>query len=428
MFAALQSIAQGILGGILIAWSEVWWIVLLLIAAFIFWDFWLTYLHVRFVKGISWKLLEIKIPKNVLKTPKAMEQIFAAAHAPYSYGFRFLDKYWRGKEEPWMSFEIVGTAGEAHFYLRVPKEYQHGMESAIYGQYPEAEIVEVEDYLEHFPKVLPNRELDISGFEEVLRHEHYLPIRTYPAFEDPTEERRLDTIGPLMEVISKLKNDEQLWYQLLIRPTGEDFKKEGEKKMNQILGIETKEKKGGAFGGFGLGVTLGEVVRAPFEHPSLETKKKEEMTKMMRFLITPGEKDTTEAIKEKIAKIAFDATPRFLFLTRQGNPDPGVIMALHSFVRQFNTQHLNSLKPDSATTTASYSVRGLFKQTRISWRKRLLYEHARNVLLGPNMSILNIEELASIYHFPTAAVSTTELEKIPSRKGAPPAGLPTIEE
>ena len=77
---------QGILHSVLVAWSEVWWIVLPLIAFFIFWDFWLLYLHVRFVKAITWKLLEIKVPKNVLKTPKAMEQIFAAAHAPYSYG------------------------------------------------------------------------------------------------------------------------------------------------------------------------------------------------------------------------------------------------------------------------------------------------------------------------------------------------------
>ena len=103
-----------------------------------------------------------------------------------------------------MSFELVARAGESHFYLRLPKDLRRNMESAIYGQYPEAEIVEVEDYLDSFPKVLPNQEIDISGFEEILRHEDYLPIRTYLAFEDPVEERRLDSIGTLMEIMAKL--------------------------------------------------------------------------------------------------------------------------------------------------------------------------------------------------------------------------------
>jgi hypothetical protein len=428
MIATLQGIAQGIWQGVLVAWGEVWWIVLPLVALFIFWDFWLIYLHVRYLKAISWKVLEIKVPKNVLKTPKAMEQIFAAAHTPYSYGLIPFDKYVKGKEEPWMSFELVGRAGESHFYLRLPAEYQHMMESAIYGQYPEAEIVEVEDYLNHFPKVLPNREFDVSGFEEMLRHEDYLPLRTYLSFEDPTEERRLDTIAPIMEIMAKLRDDDQVWYQLIVRPTGEAFKEEGQKRINQILGIEAKEKKKGLFAGFGPGVTLGEVVRAPFEHPGSELKKKEEKQNFMRFIVSPGEKDVTEAIEQKISKIALEATPRFLYLTKQGNSDPGVVASLHGFVRQFNTQNLNSLKPNSIKTTAGYAVRGLFVKTRIRWRKRILYEDYRNITPSAKKPILNIEELATIYHFPIAAVSTTELEKIPSRKGSPPAGVPVIEE
>jgi hypothetical protein len=172
---------------------------------------------------------------------------------------------------------------------------------------------------------------------------------------------------------------------------------------------------------------LGEVVRAPFEHPG-ESKKKEEKQNFMRFIITPGEKDVTEAIEEKISKIAFETTPRFLFLTKQGNSDPGVVSALHGFVRQFNTQNLNSLRPNSVKTTASYAVRGMFKKTRIRWRKRMIYEDYRNISPSDKKSVLNIEELATIYHFPIAAVSTTELEKIPSRRGSPPAGVPTIEE
>ena len=65
--------------------------------------------------------------------------------------FRPYNKYWKGRRNIGWSFELVGRAGETHFYLRVPTQYRNMMESAIYAAYPEAEITEAEDYLEEFP-------------------------------------------------------------------------------------------------------------------------------------------------------------------------------------------------------------------------------------------------------------------------------------
>src|SRR5579871_1596413 len=97
----IPSILWGIFVSILAVWSVVWWIVLPIVAIIIFWEAWKLHLHYNFVHNINWKLLEIKVPKNILKTPKAMEQIFAAAHAPYSYGLSNYKKYWEGQEEYW---------------------------------------------------------------------------------------------------------------------------------------------------------------------------------------------------------------------------------------------------------------------------------------------------------------------------------------
>lgn len=419
----------GIIQSIFAVWGVLWWIVLPIIAIIIFWEGWKLHLHHKFVGDIKWKLLEIKVPKNVLKTPKAMEQIFAAAHAPYSYGIPFYNKYWKGQEEYWMVFELIGRAGETHFYLRVPSQFRNMMESAIYAQYPEAEINEVDDYLEELPHTLPNPQFDLSGLEEVLRHENYLPIRTYPMFEESVEERRIDTIAPLMEAMSKLKGDEQLWFQVLIKPTGEEFRKEGEEEINKLLGVE-KKKKPSMWPDFDLGLTPGEIVRGPFQHPGEASAHKEDKKdKPQRFLQTPVEKERAEAIHLKISKIAFEATLRFIYIEkRESTSDPGHTNSIHGFIRQFNTQNLNSLKPNSPTSTASYSVKGLFKQTRIRARKRLIFEHYRHFLPAHHESILNIEELATVFHFPLGVVSTTELEKIDSRRGSPPATLPIIEE
>jgi len=431
--APVSGVVGAILGSIGAVWSATWWFFLPLIAAIILWDAWLLYLHIRFLKNIKWVVLEIKVPKNVLKTPKAMEQIFAAAHAPYSYGIKAYDKYVKGTDELFMSFEIVGRAGETHFYLRVPAQLRNMMESAIFGQYPEAEIVEVDDYLNEMPHNLPNENIDVAGFEEIFGKPDWFPIRTYLSFEEPVEEQRLDPIGSLVEAMSKMTGDQQFWYQLITVPTGEDWVKKGEAELNKMAGIEEeKKKKKGFFSDFSLGLSAGEILRAPFEHPGeAKSKKDEQQPRMMRFLMSSAEKEKSEGIAKKISKFGLKTTVRFLFLERRGDTQGGIdrnMMLGHGYIRQFNTQNMNALRPDGTTTSASYSVRGMFKKLRLGYRKRIIYERYVHIAQSHHAPILNIEELATLYHFPITAVTTTQLEKIESKKGAPPASLPVVEE
>lgn len=398
-----------------------------------FWEVWHLYIHIRWVSSIKWVLLEIKIPKNVLKTPKAMEQIFAAAHTPYSYGLRWYQKHIEGRGEDFFSFELVGRAGETHFYLRTPRDYRKMMEAAIYGQYPEAQIVEVEDYLKQMPHVLPNKDLDVDGFEEIFGKPNPYPIRTYPMFEDAVEERRIDTMAAFIEALSKMKGDQQFWLQMVVVPAGTELVEEGEKIVNELLGIEEDKKAHTSiFPKFDLGFSFAEALRAPFEHPSLEVKdeRKEDKTRFPKFLVPPTKKELADAIQRKIGKFGFDTTVRFLYIERKGETLEGGkhVMLGHSYIRQFNTHDMNQLRPFKATTTASYAVHGLFKKARIHWRKRNLYERYHHLTHVSPAPILNIEELATIFHFPTGAVSTSELAKVESRTGTPPAALPVIDE
>lgn len=367
--------------------------------------------------------MEIKVPKNVLKTPKAMEQIFAAAHVPYSYGLRFLEKYWEGKVEYWMSFEIVGSAGETHFYLRLPKQFRNLMESAIYAQYPEAEIKEVEDYVKQMPHVMPTKSIEVYGEEQILRNPDCFPIRTYPMFEEAVEERRIDTISAITEATSKLKEDEQIWIQMMVRPTGDDWRLAGEAFVRKMTGLEEQKKKKSGF--LGLGVTLGEVLRSPFEHPATEAEKKRDEINFRMLLLTPGQREVVEGIEKKIAKLGFETTIRFLYIDKRDSFSRDNVASISGFFRQFNTQNLNLLKPDK--NTMCRAVHGMFVKLRLNWRKRVIFEKYRDQVFNHHKPILNIEELATIYHFPIMGVGSTQLEKVESRKGGPPPALPTME-
>lgn len=244
-------------------------------------------------------------------------------------------------------------------------------------------------------------------------------------FEESVEERRVDPIAGILETMSKLKEDEQIWIQILARPTGDDWKKEGEEIINKIFGREEK-KKSGFWDFFGLGVTMGEVVRAPFEHPTLEAKKKDKDQSFKFLVISPSEKEVSEGIGRKIAKLGFETTIRFIYIDKRDAFSRNNVAAVTGFFRQFNTQDLNLLKPDKKTMSAA--VHGLFVQTRLNLRRRILYEKYRDLIFNRHKPILNIEELATIYHFPITGVETTYLEKVESRKGGPPATLPMMEE
>ena len=124
-----------------------------------------------------------------------------------------------------MSFEMTGHAGGIRFYVRIPAQFRNMIESAIYSQYPDIEIVEAEDYVNIMPSVLPNKIYDLWGNNFILTKPNAYPIQTYPYFEDITKEKRLDPVAVITEALSKTKEDEMSWIQLLIRPVGNSWKK-----------------------------------------------------------------------------------------------------------------------------------------------------------------------------------------------------------
>ena len=394
-------------------WSWAWWILLPVIAGIIFAELWEQHQRALFHQGITWKVLELKVPQNILKTPKAMEQIFSAA---------FLEG-----DKHWMSFEMVGRAGESHFYLRLPSQFRNMMESAVYAQYPDAEITEVDDYIKQMPRVMPNQEFDLYGVEQGLAKDAWLPIKTYATFEDSVEERRIDSIAFLMESMTKLKGSEQIWIQLVVKPADEKWKKTADAAVNKLLGIEDKKKSSNPFAGFGLGISAQDIITSPFRHPDeAAAVKKEEKPKEKND--HPGKKEQVDGIRQKISKHVFEATVRAMYLDRREALGKDNLSSIAAFFRQFATQNLNAFKPEPTRSTTG-KITGFFKKWQLALRKRdffAAYAHARPT--AGAKCILNTEELATVYHFPIGTVGTTELQKVGSRKGGPPATLPLMGE
>lgn len=422
-------IIPGILASIFWVFYATWWLVIPVSLFFIWRDFWVWGMNRLWKRSLSWTLLEIKIPRNILKTPKAMESIFSTLHAIYATDPGFEDKYFKGSDLNWFSFELVGYAGGVHFYIRVPKSHRNLAESAIYSEYPDAELVESEDYTELMPEILPNSAYDIFGSDFILAKPDPYPIKTYDFFEANVEEQRLDPISAITEVMSRLQEGEAIWLQYLCKPTSSDkLKAEGEAIRDKIMQRKKEVKKTGlealVSGTYEFGYNLANAARV---YPQWAgPAKKDEAMKMLHQ--SPGEKIVLEAIENKMSKLCFESVVRFVYIDKADSFTPANVAAVNGAFKQFAIQDMNGFRPfgDTMTlvTTKKLTTKSWFRKQKLYMKKRAMYDAYRLRWFPSKSSILSTEELATIFHFPLVTVESPLLRRLETRKGEPPQNIP----
>lgn len=407
--------------------------------------------------------MEVIPPREIKKTPKAMEQFFAGLHGTHQAGLNWWDINIKGETQKWFSFETVSRGGDIHFFVRTVSTLRNLIEANIYAQYPEAEIAQVSDYVDLFPADLPNKDdYDVWGTELIFVNENSYPIRTYPEFEKDAavEEQRIDPISSLLEVMSKISSDEQIWIQTLVRPLSHEWKEVSAELRDKLI-HRIVEKKQGAFKkeliGWkeaGKGVAHQLISGSPFEGTSSEQSKEDKRWEALINPLTGVEKDIVTAIEQKAGKQGFDVIIRFIYLAKKDIYESANIQAIVGAYKLFGVQYLNGFKPYSAKITPTgVDYFWQFKKTRKIYRKRRVFKDYRErnfaqytyssaihylkrplfferwpilnwFFIRSKPFILNTEELATVYHFPSEPVKVPLVPKVEAKKSEPPRGLP----
>ncbi|MCD4693924.1 hypothetical protein K8R62_01050, partial [bacterium] len=104
-----------------------------------------------------------------------------------------------------------------------------------------------------------------------------------------------------------------------------------------------------------------------------------------------------------------------------------VVNGFVGYMKQFNDMTLNNLKPDMDTTATAVAY--FLKDQRLNGRKnRIINNYMTRSDTGKYPFILNIEELATLWHFPNeAAVKAPLIQKSSGRKSDSPMNLPRQE-
>ncbi len=382
-----------------------------------------------YTKKWKWVLLAIDVPQLNVQTPKAVEQMFAHIFSVYESP-AIATVYHRGFAQFTFSFEIVSIEGYIQFMVRTLDTYRNVVEAAIYAQYPEAEITEIEDYTTDIPSAYPNPTHNVWAADFALSQPYAYPIRLYKEFEHSISKDTIlkDPMGTFLESFSRIGPGEQMWYQMIIEPTPEKkWKPECLKEIKKLIG----DKSGGGGGGNKFIDALTDFPkkailtaadqifgREPGESGGAE--KKGDPNNLL--YMTPGQKKLVEAMEDKISKIGFNTKIRAVYVARHDvfNPSRGV-NSLVGAINQFNVPSSNALLPKYLT-----SVRYFFSSQRKDYRRTLLMNAYKNRDMSAGLPpyVLNLEELATVWHFPMSHAKVPLLQKTGSKRTEPPAGLP----
>lgn len=408
-----------------------WWIILAFVLQKPFFNFWLWWKTETWLKTVYKPiLLEIKIPKEVLKPIRAMEDVMASLHGIVYHPPDWWEKWIDGQIQTSVGFEIISTGGKIRFFVRIWEIYRDAVESAFYSQYPDVEITLADDYTKLIPQDIPNKDWDFWATDYVLLKEDSYPILTYKKFEkeqEPVEEKRVDPMASLLEALAKVNPGEQLWIQMSATPVTEDesdwiIKGEALRdKLAKRLVEERMSHKPMVLEAAEILIT-GKV-------PEAEVKK-EEFIIPPEMRLTPGEREIVAGVEEKISKPGFFTNIRFIYLGKRDVFFKANFRLAFSFFASFRTEHLNGLKPLGITLTKIHKSwflpLNLILPRRSHLRKRKIF---RNYVerLPPffprhgGKFMLNTEELASLYHFPSWRVAPVPgVARVEAKRKAPP--------
>src|SRR3989344_4631943 len=399
------------------AWKGVFALAGTIALGWVAWKLWVHYIRQDFISGIDYVLLEIVPPRDVERSPKAMELFIT--NALYHWSTKGgKEEYWQGAVWFWFSLEIASIDGQVHFYVRTPTRIRSLIETQMYAQFPQAQVKAVEDYTLAVDEITPESDWNGWGCEfKLLKPEGY-PIRTYIDYaldEDPKEEYKVDPLSPVIELFGSIQKGEQMWMQVVITPSKKTYHTEGtlfgkhdwvqesRNDTNRLLAPYTRI--------FAPGVPGASATKGVYAPVYLTA--------------------TLEKMSKKRDKLGFDTGVRIMYVAKKEIFPPGHrtnnSRNIRLILRQYENPSANGFNRFNSTQGDAYGRRitistktemmlanrmlnqyreraffhlplrhVLFTKDNLKWPLSLLF-HAYH---HPETFVLNVEELATIWHFP----------------------------
>jgi hypothetical protein len=387
---------------ILLALSPLW---LPVLCGYVFWKTWILYRRARFLFQQNNVLFEIKLGPELVTQEAAMEVFLLSLHVPGGET-TFLEKYWYGQIRPLWSLEISASGGELRFFVRMRESERPLVEARLFAQFPDVEIVQVEDYTRLIG--YDEETMNLYGTEYTLTKPDPYPIKTYSDYalnRFPTGSTLTDPFIPMLEILSARAPEETVWIQILLRA----HKAEAQRGL------------------FGISDKLHEDARVEIEKILGGVSNAQGVTTEVNQL-GKRDQDILAAIERSLTKQAFDCGLRVVYLAPHEHFDASFPEKLNTLFDSFNTPDLNGFSAVRWLSTYKYSWQDWQGMRQRADKKNIFNLFRRRAYFyapyRQHPFVLNVEELATLFHFPGASVDIQGIERVGSRKVSPPENLP----
>lgn len=273
------------------------------------------------------------------------------------------------------SFEIVSHKNRIAFYIVSPKSLARYVEQQVHAYYPEASIEEVEDY-----NIFQAKTMALAA--NIKTQKKFLfPIKTYQKLE-------VDTLNSVINVMSKLKADESLAIQYIVRsahPSWHFKIKTIVKKIQKTNSINDGLNANNFFS------VLSSIFSSPKKEGDVNTKR-----------LSAVEEEMLKSIEEKNSKAGLDVNIRIVASTKS---------------REQSKNYINNIA-NAFTECNNFSYGNIFTRSMFANQKTLLRNFIFRRFNEKTSFLLNTEELATVFHFPLKHTETPNIVWL-SAKSAP---------
>lgn len=298
---------------------------------------------------------------------------------------------------PRIAFEVASQVGgnDISFYVAVPKELGTGFEKYVQGVFPRAFVERVpEDYTIFEPGG------QTAGAYLRLAQSPFLPLNTYKNLEK-------DPLSSITNTLSKINADEGAAVQLIIRPVNQySWKEKGQKLLRKIKEgkpIDVAIREAGRH-------WFLEIIFDLFSPKANEKQLKDQaMTQGQAYAGLKVDDRSLQVVQEKLQKQVFETNIRLISSAQNKERAEEIIGHLEGSFGQFALSSWNN-----------FYAKGL-KGERL---RKFAYDFSFRRFNQKQKNLLNVEELASVYHFPTHYLETPYIKGIKSGAAAPPSELP----
>ncbi len=267
--------------------------------------------------------------------------------------------------QEYISFEYLAAEKEIYFYMVVPNKVKNLAEKQVTSFYPDAIIDEVTEY-----NIFKNKKF-IKAAELKLKKEYFLPIKTYQKLES-------DPINNITNALSKLGQNETSTIQILLMPIEDKWQKKVEKSLKQLK----KAFKWFTLNPFKLLVSFIEILSVSDQKKDKTDSKKDD------------EQEKEQLMKEKWKKTWYEVCIRVLATGDDKLVVDAQLKNIITAFTQLTAPWYNSISKNKKIPEATVIHDYIFR-------------YFRPVFSQSKKNIMNVEEIASIFHFPHSKYNRT---------------------